>query len=70
LPNNLALEAVLSYVLICLSPFQVVPGGGIEQNEKPDAAAQREAYEEAGVLGIVCRLLGIFEVVSSCACII
>ena len=40
----------------------IIPGGGIEYNENPEDAAQREVYEEAGVKGRLGRLLGIFEV--------
>ncbi|OQV22913.1 putative Diphosphoinositol polyphosphate phosphohydrolase 1 [Hypsibius exemplaris] len=39
----------------------VVPGGGIEPNESPSEAAQREVREEAGVRGQVQRFLGVFE---------
>ncbi|GFN87093.1 diphosphoinositol polyphosphate phosphohydrolase 1 [Plakobranchus ocellatus] len=39
----------------------LVPGGGINAGEEPKDAAVREAREEAGVVGIVGRLLGIFE---------
>jgi len=39
----------------------VVPGGGIEPNETPSQAAQREVQEEAGVRGQVQRFLGVFE---------
>lgn len=42
--------------------FWVIPGGGIEDNENPEDAAEREVYEEAGVQGRLGRLLGIFEV--------
>ena len=40
----------------------IVPGGGIEDNENPEEAAEREVYEEAGVQGRLGRLLGVFEV--------
>jgi hypothetical protein len=40
----------------------IIPGGGIEDNENPEDAAEREVYEEAGVQGRLGRLLGIFEV--------
>ncbi|KAM4733546.1 nudix (nucleoside diphosphate linked moiety X)-type motif 4a isoform 1-T1 [Anableps anableps] len=39
----------------------IVPGGGMEPDEEPSVAAVREVYEEAGVKGILGRLLGIFE---------
>ncbi|XP_055350674.1 diphosphoinositol polyphosphate phosphohydrolase 1-like [Paramacrobiotus metropolitanus] len=39
----------------------VVPGGGIEPNENPREAAEREVEEEAGVRGQMQRLLGVFE---------
>ena len=42
--------------------FWVIPGGGIEENENPENAAEREVFEEAGVQGRLGRLLGIFEV--------
>ncbi len=40
----------------------IVPGGGIEDNENAEVAAEREVYEEAGVQGRLGRLLGVFEV--------
>ena len=40
----------------------LVPGGGINSGEEPQDAAVREAREEAGAIGVVGRLLGIFEV--------
>ncbi|XP_076840955.1 nudix (nucleoside diphosphate linked moiety X)-type motif 4a isoform X1 [Brachyhypopomus gauderio] len=39
----------------------IVPGGGMEPEEEPDGAAVREVFEEAGVRGILGRLLGVFE---------
>ncbi|CAF0847878.1 unnamed protein product [Brachionus calyciflorus] len=39
----------------------VIPGGGIEDNENAEDAAEREVYEEAGVKGRLGRLLGVFE---------
>jgi len=39
----------------------IIPGGGIEDNENPEHAAEREVYEEAGVQGRLGRLLGVFE---------
>lgn len=39
----------------------VVPGGGIEDNENPEDAAEREVFEEAGVIGRLDRFLGVFE---------
>jgi len=39
----------------------IIPGGGVEKNEKPEQAAAREVFEEAGVVGRLGRLLGIFE---------
>lgn len=38
-----------------------VPGGGIDPGEKASEAAAREVAEEAGVLGILGRCLGVFE---------
>ncbi|ESO08555.1 hypothetical protein HELRODRAFT_74988 [Helobdella robusta] len=39
----------------------IVPGGGMEPLEDASIAAAREAYEEAGVKGMVSRCLGVFE---------
>lgn len=39
----------------------IVPGGGMEPDEEPNDAAVREVCEEAGVKGILGRLVGIFE---------
>ncbi|XP_066951438.1 uncharacterized protein [Macrobrachium rosenbergii] len=39
----------------------LVPGGGLEVGEDEEAAAVREAWEEAGVLGHIARYLGLFE---------
>lgn len=39
----------------------IIPGGGIESDENPEDAAEREVYEEAGVSGRLGRLLGVFE---------
>ncbi|GAB6022267.1 Nudix hydrolase 3 [Chamberlinius hualienensis] len=39
----------------------IVPGGGLEPNEEPFAAAAREVMEEAGVRGELGRCLGTFE---------
>ncbi|XP_072278836.1 diphosphoinositol polyphosphate phosphohydrolase 1 [Pyxicephalus adspersus] len=39
----------------------IVPGGGLEPEEEPSAAAAREVFEEAGVKGTLGRLLGVFE---------
>lgn len=39
----------------------VIPGGGIEDNENAEDAAEREVYEEAGVKGRLGRFLGVFE---------
>jgi len=39
----------------------IIPGGGVENNEHPERAAEREVFEEAGVLGRLGRLLGVFE---------
>ena len=52
-------------LLVSSSKYQdrwVVPGGGIEPQEEPKLAAEREALEEAGAKGLLGRLLGIFEV--------
>lgn len=40
----------------------IVPGGGIDPGEEPDTAAEREAHEEAGALGVLDRFVGVFEV--------
>lgn len=40
----------------------LVPGGGLEPGEEAIVAAQREAWEEAGIQGVVERFLGLFEV--------
>ncbi|MPC25642.1 Diphosphoinositol polyphosphate phosphohydrolase 1 [Portunus trituberculatus] len=40
----------------------LVPGGGLEVGEEAIVAAQREAWEEAGIQGVVKRFLGLFEV--------
>ncbi|CAF2766934.1 unnamed protein product [Rotaria sp. Silwood2] len=39
----------------------IIPGGGIEQNESTNEAAQRELFEEAGVKGRIIRDLGVIE---------
>ncbi|XP_051962178.1 diphosphoinositol polyphosphate phosphohydrolase 1-like isoform X1 [Xyrauchen texanus] len=39
----------------------IVPGGGMEPEEEPSVAAVREVCEEAGVKGMLGRLVGIFE---------
>lgn len=39
----------------------LVPGGGLEIGEEAVAAAHREAWEEAGIQGVVERFLGLFE---------
>lgn len=44
------------------SEFWIIPGGGVEDNEKPEDTALREVREEAGVHGHLGRLLGVFEV--------
>ncbi|XP_076043410.1 diphosphoinositol polyphosphate phosphohydrolase 1-like [Oratosquilla oratoria] len=43
------------------SSMWIVPGGGVEPEELPDMAAIREVREEAGVLGLLGRCLGVFE---------
>ena len=40
-----------------------VPGGGLEAGEDANAAAHREAWEEAGIYGNIARYLGLFEVI-------
>ncbi|KAL4236681.1 Diphosphoinositol polyphosphate phosphohydrolase 2 [Mactra antiquata] len=39
----------------------IVPGGGIEPEEEPTIAAVREAFEEAGAVGVLGRKIGVFE---------
>jgi len=39
----------------------VVPGGGLEPGEEPETTAAREVDEEAGAVGKLGRLLGVFE---------
>ncbi len=39
-----------------------LPGGKVETNEKPQAAAHRELLEEAGVIAELARHAGLFEV--------
>ncbi|XP_064486287.1 neuronal acetylcholine receptor subunit beta-4-like isoform X2 [Ornithodoros turicata] len=39
----------------------IVPGGGLEPEEEPSAAAMREVMEEAGVRGHLGRFVGTFE---------
>ncbi|XP_047127969.1 diphosphoinositol polyphosphate phosphohydrolase 1 [Hydra vulgaris] len=39
----------------------VVPAGGIDPGENPIQAAIREAYEEAGVIGVVGDCVGVFQ---------
>ncbi|XP_068125500.1 diphosphoinositol polyphosphate phosphohydrolase 1 [Hyperolius riggenbachi] len=39
----------------------IVPGGGLEPEEESSATAVREVFEEAGVKGILGRMLGVFE---------
>lgn len=43
------------------SEFWIIPGGGVEGDEKPEDTALREVREEAGVHGHLGRLLGVFE---------
>ncbi|PLT28859.1 NUDIX domain-containing protein [Peribacillus deserti] len=38
--------------------YYVFPGGGVERGESPEAAAEREAYEE---LGVTIRIRQLFE---------
>lgn len=39
----------------------IVPGGGVEPEEQSSVTATREVLEEAGVVGVLGRCLGIFE---------
>lgn len=39
----------------------IVPGGGMEPEEEPNVTAVREVCEEAGVKGVLGRLVGVFE---------
>ena len=41
-------------------PIWVLPGGGIEDNETPEAAIEREVFEETGVRVKVKRKVGIY----------
>ena len=41
----------------------VVPGGGIEPTEDTCKAALRECEEEAGVIGVLGRYVGQFQVI-------
>ena len=43
----------------------VVPGGGIEPTEDTCKAALRECEEEAGVIGVLGRYVGQFQVIIS-----
>lgn len=38
----------------------IVPGGGIDPGEETAEAAEREAHEEAGAIGSLDRLVGVF----------
>ena len=39
----------------------IVPGGKVKSQEAPEASAEREALEEAGVVGRLGRCLGVFD---------
>ena len=42
-------------------PVWVLPGGGIEPNEKPDIAAVREALEETGIQVEISRKVALYQ---------
>ncbi len=42
------------------TPIWVLPGGGIDEGETPSKAAEREGWEETGVVVSASRLIGIY----------
>ena len=67
LKNRVSRGALLGFKILLVSSskhseFWIIPGGGVEDNEKPEDTALREVREEAGVHGHLGRLLGVFEV--------
>jgi len=42
------------------TPVWVLPGGGIDENEKPDEAVVREVLEETGLVVSVKRTVGVY----------
>src|ERR1700722_2774036 len=51
----------------CDVPIWVLPGGGIEDNETPIEAVEREVYEETGIIVSADRLVGTYLPVNSLA---
>jgi ADP-ribose pyrophosphatase YjhB (NUDIX family) len=39
----------------------IIPGGKVKAEEEPESSAEREALEEAGVVGSLGRCLGVFD---------
>lgn len=46
-------------------PVWVLPGGGIEDGEKPELCVERELFEETGIPVKVSRLIGIYSPTNS-----
>lgn len=46
-------------------PVWVLPGGGIEDGEKPENCVEREVFEETGIPVKVSRLIGIYSPINS-----